>query len=246
MDIFGLDSFDPNDLIESDYDDEESDKTFTVSSRELRKMDKQDEIDDNEMGETAVEEKVVSEKSAKEKKRKNSTAGGGDGPSKKKDREFEIKKKIAEEVAKYPNLFDICDKSFADKPKTQATWNKVAAAVELPVQTCVNHWNSLKRSAKYHANERKIDCKSGASANEMTVETYREDWPYRDVMGFYTPPSLRDASENIVLNKWFNKPTSTVTSNTEAADTDRSSVGAFLDLDENGDPIYVCTNYSSK
>lgn len=176
MDIFGLNPINPDDLIETDleseFDDMEEDKTFEVSPEVQKQMDLQDALDEDEMDETAVVEK----------KRKKGSTGGNGSNIKKKDREFDEKKKIAKQVSKYPNIFDICNKSFADKHLTHFTWQKFATTIGLPVNTCVSHWNSLKRSAKYYSNEQKIPCKSSASADEMSVLTYRSNWPFADVM----------------------------------------------------------------
>lgn len=135
MEIFGLSSaFDPNDLIETDLesetDDIDNDETFTMSQKEVDIIEKQDGQDDEEMGKTAVPER----------KRKRVSNGGNDSQTKKKDLEYQDKKKIAQEVSKYPNLFDICNPLFSDKTLTQATWNKVSTAVDLPVSKCVSHW----------------------------------------------------------------------------------------------------------
>lgn len=56
MEIFG---FNPDDLIISDYeeseiDDMDADKTFEVTEDEMKKIEKQDAIDDDEMGATVV------------------------------------------------------------------------------------------------------------------------------------------------------------------------------------------------
>lgn len=117
----------------------------------------------------------------------------------KKEREFDDKKPVAEAVSKYPHIFDIHNQQFSDKQLQLSTWTKIAAEVGLPATKCVSHWNSLKRSAKYYANDPKIGFKSGASADEMAIERYRPGWQYHDVMAFYTPPSLRGGSDSFDL-----------------------------------------------
>ncbi|XP_055309487.1 uncharacterized protein LOC129573201 [Sitodiplosis mosellana] len=209
MSIFGLEALSMEeeyleDDFEDDFDDEMADETFTVTAEEMKKIERQEELD-NEQMET---ETVI------EKKRKKVVKSGASDSGTKKDREFDDKKKLAEEISKHPHIFDIIDPSFCDKQKQHATWNQIAVAVNLPVDKCISHWNSLKRSAKYYANDTKIAYKSGASAVEMSSQTYRAEWPFRNVMSFYTPPSLREGCGNIVLSNIQVKPPSTKTDNT--------------------------------
>lgn len=147
-------------------------------------------------------------------------------------------------MSKFPNLFDVYNQSFSDETLMQSAWKKVSNAVDLPVDKCVAHWNSLKRSAKYHANESKIPGKSGTSAGEMTTETYRSEWAFRDVMGFYTPPSLRNSTETIVLSNTRQKPSATTTSKALKLEIADDSFDSLLcDYDGNGDPCYVSIWY---
>lgn len=178
MSIYGLE-FENVEYLESFDDSADDDKDFVMDDIEVKKHEAQEKRDLAEMD--ANTRKTTKRKNARSEEKR----------MKKKDLEFEDKKNVAQEVSKYPNIFDIHNQQFSDKHLQQATWNKIATAVGLPVTKCVDHWNSLKRSAKYYAIDPKIAFKSGASADEMTGEPYRPEWQYHDVMAFYTPPSLR-------------------------------------------------------
>lgn len=103
-------------------------------------------------------------------------------------------------MSKYPNLHDICHASYSDKQLEQATWNKISSSTQFDIDTCKRHWNSLRHSANYFANEKKIPFKSGASADDSIVEEkYRSDWQYKDIMSFYTPPKKRNTSSTISI-----------------------------------------------
>lgn len=236
MEVFGLEINSLDDLIESDYeseaDDMDNDKTFEPTEKELKDMERQDASDDDEM---------MTQGSVKDRKRKAKSSDGKDAKVKKKEREFELKSKIAQEVAKYPHIYDIRHKSFADKQLQASTWKKIAAAVDLEINQSVKFWESLKRSAKYYANEQKVPCKSGASTNEMSEQTYREEWPHREVMAFYTPPSLRDETAHIVLsNRRSNTPAKSINSDFDPALEDELR-DAMSHCDT--DSCYVCIQY---
>lgn len=227
MSIYGIEYSEIEYLEDGSNDGD--DENFIMDDDEVKNAEFQEQLDVNEM------------EAGMSNNRKRKNLRSNEKGAKKKDREFDDKKKIAEEVSKYPHIFDINNQQFSNKQLQQATWKKIATAVKLPTTTCVNHWNSLKRSAKYYANDRKIECKSGASADEMTSETYRSEWQYRDVMAFYTPPSLRGGSDSIdLMNVRSTTPTSILSENTNdsllSASTNRNDI---LILDESGNPIYV-------
>lgn len=111
---------------------------------------------------------------------------------KKKEAEFEAKKNVAVEVEKYKNLYQIEHPKYYDKTLETSCWKKVAKSAGFDRATCEKHWESLKRSARYHSRDTKMPYKSGASADDDAVQKkYKDDWAFADVMAFYTPPSLK-------------------------------------------------------
>lgn len=168
---------------EGSVDDEDNDKTYKPSQLEI-KIAMETEAEDIEL---------FSKSKAKGSKRK---------VTRKKDQEFEIKEKVATEVAKYRNLFEVSDPKYADKQLESATWKKVSEVVGVDVDTTIKHWNSHKRSARYYARESKIPSKSGAAADEMDWRRiYKEDWQFGEVMSFYTPPALKPSEPLVsILN----------------------------------------------
>lgn len=174
---------------ESSVDDEFGDKSYapTRADEKIEKNDQQDEIDFNE----------ESERSAKKRKKQKSKSQPK-SKKLKKNEEFEEKKNVALEVAKYNDLFDVADPGYCDKALEKATWKKVAELTDLSVETCKDHWVSLKRSANYYVNEPREPYKSGAAADDEEVQKkYKDKWQFADIMSFYTPPVLK-ASGSLV------------------------------------------------
>lgn len=137
-----------------------------------------------------------------EPKVKKKVSASRSNVSRKKEREFTDKCKVAAEVSKHANIFDITHTDYANKIVETNAWKKISAAVGIEAKKCVAYWKSLKNSAKYYSNEFKIATKSGASTSEMeSNEKYRESWQYEDVMGFYTPPNLRAPASMIHAKK---------------------------------------------
>lgn len=126
-------------------------------------------------------------------------------PKKKKDIEFEDKKKVAIAVGAYKNLYDVSDPGYMDKQLEKTCWKKVAETTGLDFNTCVSHWQSLKRSARYHAQPKSIPSKSGASSSELKKK-YRDEWQFAEAMSFYTPPSLKKQESLVsIVNTTSNK-----------------------------------------
>lgn len=164
------------------------------------------------------------------------TSKSGKGASKKKDAEFDAKKSVAIEIAKYKNLYEIEDPKYYDKVLEATCWKKVAKNTGLSKEMCVKHWSSLKRSAKYHVRETKLPYKSGASADDEAVQKkYKEDWPFAEVMAFYTPPSLKKQEKLVSL---YNRPSTSKASETENFTMDESSVDTVIS--ETTESVYVC------
>lgn len=118
--------------------------------------------------------------------------------AKKKDIEFEAKKKVAEAVSQFKNLYDVTDRGYADAKLSQACWTKVSETTAVEIATCVKYWEALKRSASYYAKPQKLPSKSGASADEV-ISKYRDDWPFGEVMGFYTPSAIKRAESLVSI-----------------------------------------------
>lgn len=110
---------------------------------------------------------------------------------KKREIQFEDKKNVAIEVGRYKNLHDTSDPNYMNKIVENASWKKVSEATGLSVEICIEYWNSLKRSAKYHARPPRIPYVSGAEGGEVPNK-YKDDWQYANYMAFYTPPSLKN------------------------------------------------------
>lgn len=177
------------DLIEEDYfveddDDEIVDKDYQPSQQSMKDFEA-DKASDIEMGE---DDDPGNPKPSSSKT----------GSAKKKDLEFEVKSKVAAEVAKFQNLFETSHAKYSDKQLESASWKKVAESVGLTTEVCKKHWESLKRSARYYAREEKIPSKSGAGADEV-VKKYKDQWIFADAMQFYTPPSLKKAEQLVSI-----------------------------------------------
>lgn len=82
-----------------------------------------------------------------------------------------------------------------------ASWRKISKAADIEVETCMRHWKILKNSAKYYSVKTKIPYKSGASTDEVieSASKYQSEWPYKDLMGFYTPPNQRASSSLVSM-----------------------------------------------
>lgn len=205
-------SMDPNSLIFTDSEEEEeAGSSEEYSPSQSDKMEAEKELaeneallrnkktakkrvhnDQNESNPESVDLSGSSPKETPSKKTKTTL--------KKKEIEFEEKRRVAEEVSKHMNIYDICNASYSDKQLESATWRKIAESTGLDIDVCKRHWNSLRHSANYYASEKKIPYKSGADADDPILEEkYRSDWQYKDTMSFYTPPKKRSASSTVSI-----------------------------------------------
>lgn len=83
--------------------------------------------------------------------------------NKKKYYEYINKTKIAMEVSKHRNIFDITDAKYSDKIKEAESWAQISDATGINVMICKKMWTSLRNSAKYYANEKKNTIQIGSS-----------------------------------------------------------------------------------
>lgn len=76
---------------------------------------------------------------------------------------------------------------------------------------------------------------------EMSNEIYRAEWPYRDTMAFYTPPSLKGGSDSIDLTNVRSRAETPSTLLDQSLDCHDSQLTTTTDMyfDENGSPCYV-------
>lgn len=66
----------------------------------------------------------------------------------KKKTENDIKKAIAEEVSKYPFLFDLSNKDYSNKQMQSTAWNEMSNFVDLDAKECVKYSDRLKLSVQ--------------------------------------------------------------------------------------------------
>lgn len=209
---------------ESSFDDDIADKSYgpTADDEKMEKYDQQDEFDFDE--ETERPSKRRKKQTAKTKPKKL-----------KKHEEFEEKKNVALEVAKYKNLFDVADPGYCDKALEKAAWKKVAEQTDLSVQTCKDHWVSLKRSASYFAKPPREPYKTGAAADDEEVQQkYKDKWQFADIMSFYTPPVLKTAESLVSIQ---NLPGSS--SNKDVSDIDSASNASTTSTTCDARSVYV-------
>lgn len=173
-------------LIESAVIEMGSEEEATAPGNEESDHDELEQADDKDEDWNAPG--TSASNNVKSRKRKSSP---DKKPQLKKDLEFEDKRKVAVAVSKYGHLYDVRHPKFYDKRLENAAWKAVSDSVKLPVNDCIKHWTSLKRSANYFARPTRIPFKSGAGANELDEKKYKDEWKYAEVMSFYTPPALK-------------------------------------------------------
>lgn len=199
--------------------------------------------DKSELGdETSENESMISNRTEEENEMPGPSKGKKRKTSKKplkRDITFEEKKNVALEVAKYKYLFDITDAKYSDRLLQMTTWKKVSEQVDLPVDKCMKHWESLKNSASYHTKPTREPYKSGASADAEEVQKkYKEEWQFADIMSFYTPPVLKKTDSFVSI---MNQPrVSTSKASSEVDLNDSVSSVTFDDLDGT-ESVYVST-----
>lgn len=200
---------------ESSVDDEYTDKSY-IPSKDDEKMMQREEID--EAGPSAAKKHKPTKKPLK----KNIT--------------FEEKKNVAMQISKHNNLFDITNAGYSDKRLEKATWKKISDEVGLNVEKCMQHWESLKRSAKYHARPTRDPFKSGAAADSEEVQRkYKDEWQFADVMSFYTPPALKKSVSLVSICN-----SASTSSKKGNSDVDMNDTSAIDDLSEI-ESVYVST-----
>lgn len=200
-DCFGIKlSMDPEELIEidsgEDFEGGSSDE-YEPSAQEISDFEKESNV---KRKITKNKKKNVASSSSKATKtgEKNSVLVPA---TKKKDIQFQEKKKVALAVSKHANIYDIKNDGYADRQREVASWKKIAEETGIDVDTCITHWKSLKSSAKYFTKQPKIQSKSGAAAGDVNdQEKFKSQWQFKDVMAFYTPPSLRTGSLLSIVN----------------------------------------------
>lgn len=167
------------------------------------------------------------------RKRKSSP---GKKPEKKKNLEFEDKRNVAIAVSKHANLYDVANPKYSDKRAENAAWRDVSESANLPIEDCIKHWISLKRSANYYVRPKKILFKSGAGADELDnddTKKYKDDWQYADAMSFFTPPALKQHEKLISVCNTM--PSDEMTEVIEVYEHGTSSMDSFEVVDN----IYV-------
>lgn len=218
---FGFEVISASDEEEESVDDEYIDTTYQPSASDEKMFNK----------DTAEDKKLIYGKKTK-RLVKSAT---------KKEKEFDIKKRVALEVSKYKNLFDVSHPKYMDKNLEMACWEKVAKEIGKSIDEAISYWSSLKRSARYYCQVPKIPFKSGAAADEIPSK-YKGDWSLADVMSFYTPPALKNVEGMVsILNTSTEKPNSGVasTATAEIIDIDEASMSSVKSLNTNMSDVSV-------
>lgn len=169
-------------------------KIIESAQIEIASMKKAVAPEEKELDDDDSDDEFTPGTSASKNSRKRNSSSGQKS-TKKKDLEFEDKRKVAIAISKHANLYDVRNPKYSDKRVENAAWKTVSASVKLPIAVCMKHWTSLKRSANYYARPARIPFKSGAGADEMKKtddKKYKDEWQFADVMNFYTAPSLKE------------------------------------------------------
>lgn len=117
---FGFEELIPSEEEES-VDEEDMDQTYQPTAEEEKMFNKNADENDS----------LITGKKTRPSKR---TAVS------KKAQEFDIKKNVALEVSKYPNLFDVSHSTYADKKLELACWEKVSKAVGATIEEAIDYW----------------------------------------------------------------------------------------------------------